>query len=117
MDDKAYIEQAIGEYNKVVLLSEGFFEKFVGEVLGYINITGSKILILSTRQVNAEEKLIDFKQIDKETARRLRALYHTYEFTDNFILLEQDCVFATIFNYVQTGILSLGEAWEALMGE
>lgn len=117
MDDKAYIEQAIREYNKVILLAEGFDENFGGEVLEHVNITGPKILILSTKQVNAEEKLIVIKQIDKETAKRLYALYHTYEFADNFILLEQDSVFATIFNYVQTGILSLEEAWQVLLGE
>ena len=117
MDEKAYMEQAIREYNKVILLAEGFDENFDGEVLEHVNITSPKILILSTKRVNVEEKRIVFKQIEKETAKSLYALYHTYEFADNFILLEQVSAFATIFNYVQTGILSMEEAWEALVGE
>lgn len=117
MDDRAYIEQAIREYNKVVLLSEGFWENFDGETLEHVIIASPKILILSTKQFDVKEKQFVFKQIDEETANKLYTLYHTYEFADNFILLEQNSTFAAIFNYVQTGILTLEEAWQALLGE
>lgn len=104
----AYIERLLQKYDKVVFFEESF-EK--------LNLINSNILILSTKELDIQEKQFTFMRIMEENARKLRKLYHTYEFADNFILLEQSPAFASIFNYVQTGILTLEEAWQALLGE
>ncbi len=116
MGDKAYIEQIIQAYNKVVLLEKSS-ENFDREFLGHANITDPQILILSAKQLNNKEKQTAFRRINEEAAKKLCTLYHIYEFADNFTILEKNSTFATIFNYVQTGILTLEEAWQALLEE
>lgn len=98
-------------------MSEEFCEKLKWNDFTQVNRGRQKILILSTKPLNIKEKQVFFERIDKEKAKEWYTLYHTYEFTDNFAVLEQDSAFPTIFNYVQTGILSLEEAWQVLLGE
>lgn len=114
MNDKAYIEQIIQTYDKVVLLEKSS-KDFDWNVLENMSITNPHILILSTKQLNVKEKQIGFKQINKKMEQELCDLYHIYEFADNFILLEKKSTVATIFNYVQTAILTPEEAWNVLL--
>ena len=103
--------------DKVFLISEAFHEEFIWNDFSQVNLENRKILILSTKLPNIKEKQVIFEQIDEGRAKELYTLYHTYEFADNFTLLERNSTFATIFNYVQTGILTLEEAWQALLRE
>lgn len=117
MDNKAYIENMIRKYDKILLISGGVHGELKWNDFFQVNLINRNILILSTELLNIKEKLVIFEQIDEGRARDLYTLYHTYEFADNFILLEGNSTFATIFNYVQTGILTPEEAWQALLGE
>lgn len=108
MPDESYIEQVVQAYNKII---------FDGEILDHVKINDPQILILSTKRFNSKTNIPVFRRVNEETAKKLYALYHTYEFADNFILLDKSSTFATIFNYVQTGILTPEEAWRALLGE
>lgn len=57
-----------------------------------------------------------FKRISKEELEKLLKLYYMYEFTDNFSMITDDNTsFPNIFNYVETGLLTLQEAWQALL--
>lgn len=115
MNDSAYVERIIQEFDKIILISENFCETFKQIDFGQRCLTPQKILILSVQQFDIEEEQVIFRQIDPEQAERLCLLYHTYEFADNFILLEENSTFATIFNYVQTGILTAEEAWQTFL--
>lgn len=117
MYNKTYIERINREYDKVFLISEEFCEELKWNDFAQENFMNQKILILSTKLLNIKGKQVIFEQIDEGRARELYTLYHTYEFADNFILLEENSTFATIFNYVRTGILTPEEAWQALLGE
>lgn len=115
MNVKTYIEQAIQEYNKVIFLPREFLENIDVKTFEHIHTDNSNILILSAEPTNIKEEQLNIKQIDEETAKRLYALYHTYEFADNFMILEQNSTFASVLNYIYTGILTAEEAWQALL--
>ncbi len=117
MNDNAYIERMIQEYDMVILASEGFCETFKRIDFGKVSQMCRRILILSAQQLDIREEQVIFRQIDPEQAERLCQLYHTYEFADNFILTEDNPAYATILNYVRTGILTGEEAWQALLGK
>ncbi|MBD5529286.1 MAG: hypothetical protein HDR02_12915 [Lachnospiraceae bacterium] len=117
MNDNAYIERIIQEYDMVILASEGFCEDFKRIDFGKVSLMRRKILILSAQQIDVKEKQVFFRQIDPEQVERLCLLYHTYEFADNFILMEENSAYASILNYVRTGILTGKEAWQALLGK
>ncbi|MCM1100976.1 MAG: hypothetical protein NC398_06285 [Acetatifactor muris] len=108
------IEQAIQEYDKVVLLTEDLCETFYRDFLT-AEILDRKILILSVKLPNMRKGRVVCEQIDEETAQEIYGLYHTYEFADNFVVIGQSATFASIFNYVRTGILTPKEAWQALL--
>lgn len=44
-------------------------------------------------------------------------LYRMYEFSDRFIVLEENDKFGSIWNYVRNGMISAEEALECLFGE
>lgn len=110
------IEQAIQEYDKVVLLTEDLCETFDREFLT-AEIMNRKILILSVKLPDMQAGRVVCKRIDEETAQEICRLYHTYEFADHFVVIGQSATFASIFNYVRTGILTPKEAWLALLEE
>lgn len=117
MNNKTYIEHIIQEYNRVYLVSEELSEKCKSCNFAHLNLGTRKNMLISTKMLNNKGEQVVFELIDEEIARELFALYHTYEFADNFVLLEQSSTFATIFNYVQAGILTPEEAWQAFMGD
>ena len=98
-------------------MSEEFCEKLKWNDFAQVNWGRQKILILSTKPLNIIGQQVFFERIDKEKEKEWYTLYRTYEFTDNFAVFEQDSAFPTIFNYVQMEILSLEEAWQALLEE
>lgn len=56
------------------------------------------------------------KRISKENTEKLIRLYYMYEFTDNFyVITDNNGSVPNIFNYVKTGLLTLQEAWQALL--
>lgn len=61
----------------------------------------------------AEEKMSD---LTKKEAQQLVDLYLTYEFSDQFLLISRETTnYASLFHLVDTGILTMEEAFEALL--
>lgn len=96
-DYKAYIEQMVKEFDKIIFFAD------------------ENILILLNKQQDMNKKNIVYKRIPEELAEQLNVLYKSYEFADNFILVETSSLYAGMFHYVQTGILTPEEMWQALL--
>lgn len=75
--------------------------------------TQKRILFLVTGDVENQGKFC--KTVSKEKAARLEALYRTYEFSDRFQLLSEESCLGGIRNYVEAGILTEEEVFEALL--
>lgn len=117
MDYKSYVGERLRNFDKVMLVSDGYKAVLNQAILNRVELGGKEVLIVTAGQYDVEQEEILCETVSEEFAEQLRRLYHTYEFADNFIVLEQSPIFATIFSYVQTGILTLEEAWRALLGE
>ena len=60
---------------------------------------------------------IAFRQIPKETARQMKELYFTYEFSDKFLWVSSDSTsYGNLYHMVEGGLLTLEEFAAALLG-
>lgn len=73
------------------------------------------VLLLSKEKVGICLNGMDCTLLDTESGDAIRKLYHTYEFSNKFIMLSAGSNFGTILNYVNTGLLSLEAAASALL--
>ena len=76
--------------------------------------SGKKVLFMVLEDVDINEDCF-YYQISKWDAEKLRDLYYIYEFSDKFRVFSGEDNFGTIFNFIQTGILTWKEAFEALL--
>lgn len=117
VDYKMYVGQGFCDFDKAILVSDKY-KAALSQVIGNRgNLTKNKFLIVSAEQCNIDRQNMLCEIVSKEVFEQLELLYHTYEFADNFIYLEYDSTFPMLFNYVQTGILTLEEAWQAVLEE
>lgn len=80
-----------------------------------VKFTDKKVLVLFTKQIPCDNDNIVFAQISKEEAKQLANLYFMYEFSNKFILVSERKSYATLFSFVDTGIISIEEAFQALL--
>lgn len=74
-------------------------------------------LILVPAEQEAKTHLADFDVffVPYEEIKKWQALYHTYEFADNFVeITEKDTQYGNLSNFIKSGLLSGKEALEAL---
>ncbi len=115
MDSRAYIEKVIQEFDIVLFLPDGFKGPMEQNAFDHLALEDRKILVLSTKRYDFTEGCITHRVVSEEEAGQISRLYYTYEFTDNFIMLDGSGIYASIFDFVTSGILSAGEAWRALL--
>ncbi len=115
MNCTTYIERVIQEFDKVILVADDFTEILAQTDFDALDFGGRRILVLSESPCHIKGKAFSCEVLSGELAKELRRLYHTYEFTDNFILLEKNCRFAGVFDLTESGVLSTEEAWQALL--
>lgn len=109
------LEYDINHYDKVILFTDReLLLKFYK--LKFDCLHQQKLLILSSEQIIPEAKNFTFRMIKEEEIRNLRNLYFTYEFSDNFIFISvENENFATLYNFVNVGIISVEEMFEILL--
>lgn len=90
-------------------------ETFVSDILraGVGKAAGRRILLLSAAPVTADIGFV-CRQIGREEEKLLLQLYRMYEFADNFSVIEKTNAYGGLFHLVETGVLSVEEAAEAL---
>lgn len=109
------LENAVERYDRIVLFdrNEFIFKLFNMKV---ITASNKKILILSSKYMVSDIENITFQQITEEQIGNLIDFYFTYEFSDKFIFVSRDNTnYGGLLQFVDTGILSVKELFEALI--
>ena len=105
------LEKWLRDYEKVFLVDScERVEALVLETLRHVNRTGRRVLFLSQ-----EGGTDGVRQISEEEYRRLWDLYFLYECSDRFQVLADRGMYGSLLNYVDTGLLTVEEAAEALL--
>ncbi len=113
------LERDIQQYDKVVLLTKGV-ERFMESGVLDSTESGKRFLFLLTQEdeglLKNRYENVSVRSISQEESEEISRLYYTYEFTDNFLMLtENNPAVPSIFNFVESGILTEKEAWQALL--
>lgn len=113
------LHKKLHEYNRVFLvthLSPSEEWKQICAMLPALKkeITDNRLLFLIEEGITCPEDA-SCVVLSHEDARELYQLYLTYEFSDKFSFLSGNMKYGTIFNYVESGILSEEEAVKAIL--
>lgn len=116
MLNKEKIEVLLRRFDKVFFLVNDF-----GELSMLSSLTeneamdkGKYFFLDGTGLLGEHENLV--QRLSAEEVLQLGELYYTYEFADNFIVIDEvHPAYAGIFNYVRAGIMKPEEAWMALI--
>lgn len=102
-------------YDKILFFeSAELLQEFCQD--GIMKSPGKTILILCREACSLREQNIIFRRISDFEAQQLTALYYTYDFSDKFLLVaEESTVYASLYNFVKTGILNIEEMVKALL--
>lgn len=111
------LETWIASYDRVFLIpgDNGTAGDFASAILRAAagKTGGRRILVLSAAPVTVGEGFT-YKQICEEEQNQLLQLYYMYEFADNFSVIDKTNVYGGLFHLVETSLLSVEEASEAL---
>lgn len=108
------LQIALDQYDQIVFFEE---EAFLAECCSpdVFRAVRKRILILSKSVFREEAEYITFRQITEEEARQLTELYFLYDFSDKFLYISRkNTNYASLRHFVETGLLSMKEAMEAL---
>ncbi|MCI8949844.1 MAG: hypothetical protein HFG49_07335 [Lachnospiraceae bacterium] len=112
------LQSMIDVYDKIVLIqleekeAITIMNKF--EKPDIVNNIDQKILVLSTVEWDKHSSFT-YKKIEDEESLALVNLYHTYEFSDKFLVLSNSNTFGTLFNFCDTGLLDLDEVLKSIL--
>lgn len=76
--------------------------------------TPKKVLVMGVGEVKKSSNDC-YRSITKQQFEVLQDIYDMYEFSNRFHLISQQEQYGSMFNYVETGILTYGEMFEALL--
>lgn len=109
------LEQDIDKYDKILFFEED--EVLIIFCCLQITIkTQQKILILTQKDFGADTENFIFRKVTKKEAEKISELYFTYEFSDKFLFVSRKKGnYASLFHFVDTGILNIEEVFEALL--
>jgi hypothetical protein len=104
------LEVALNSNKKVVLISSDFPR--IDETLDILD-EYKNIRVLSADVVC--NKFENAKVITKKEEQGLLNLYHMYDVSDKFLVLENSSQYGSVFDYVNEGIISFDEAIKMLI--
>ncbi len=97
--------------NKKVILIASDFSK-TEEALAILDVY-KDIKVLSTNNMCSYHENAELITYSEE--QELLDLYHLYEFSDRFLVLENSSMYGSVFHYVDEGVLSFDEAIRSLI--
>lgn len=110
------LEQLTFRFDKILFFPYILDNGFLKCELSLGNMKNKKIFIILSDLYNSEYNQLFVLKLSQKDTEDLIQLYYTYEFADNFLMVTDDDSFvASIFNFVETGILTYEEAWQALL--
>ena len=114
------LEEDLAEYDKIFLVSGRgrILDELVNELCGGKEAKNQKKKILalsSVKRQSREEASVTYRQITEEEEEWLGRFYLTYEFSDRFLLLSEQDSYGSLLRLVETGLLGMAQAVEALL--
>lgn len=114
------LEEDLKEYEKILLVldAEERVDKLLDMLLNSRSIKAKKqkILVLySGKQKIGMDTPVVQRMISREEAEALYGLYSMYEFSDRFQIISRTETYGDVFQLVDTGLITLEEAIEALL--
>lgn len=118
--DPEKIEEALGEYDLILLVTDGAgAAENLTDLLcrsEALRKAEKKILILTEADVLPTDTYrCTFVKIGRKERTALERLYGMYEFSNRFRILSCDRRWGSILNYVKTGIMTLEEAFQVFL--
>lgn len=114
------LEADIEAFDKIFLivgrqkLVDGFLELLCDSQA--VKTGEKKILVLASSKRWTKEAAFTYRQIIEYESEQLCRLYSIYEFSDRFqIISESTLLYGSLFQLVNTGLLSPGESVSALL--
>lgn len=114
------LESLLDQYDNVLLVDlwdpemKARWERFWSA--GHFVRRKKRIVFLSTAESSIAENFgYSYLKITEKTFHELKELYFMYEFSDRFQFISDEENFGVIWNYVDTGILTEQEAFQALL--
>lgn len=111
------LEAWLASYDLVFLIpsKNGTVGTFSAEILraGADKMEGRRLLLLSAVMLDAGGGFTGI-QIKRKEEEQLLQLYRMYEFADNFSVIAEDNAYGGLSRLVETGVLTMGEAAQAL---
>ncbi len=112
------LEKLIEKYDIILFLPyfDSVYNRSLTLALKTVNMKDKKNMFIIANYDKVQNSIFFVKNVSNEESQNLCNLYFSYEFTDNFSMITDDNTsFPNIFNYVETGLLTLQEAWQALL--
>jgi len=107
---KEYLSNMISEYDNIFLIHEGC-EK-IAEFYDNNIESDKKILILTPEKCEYNAKKITVQSISADCEKKITELYHTYEFSDNFTIIDDvNNTVPSLYGFVKSGIISKEEMY------
>ena len=111
------IEKALEEFDKIILLDRKFMDQQLREAFyeeDNFKETDKRILILSERP-DKKAGNIEWRRVEEEEAEDIIEIYDLYEFSNRIAIVARSQVFGSLWDYVDTGILTREEAVAAVL--
>lgn len=108
------LQMDLGIYDSILFMPYTLQEDVVVSYICFRKHLKKKIMFFG-KNIMGLLNNIDYTNLDEERSNDLKHLYHTYEFSNKFMMLSLNCNFGTIWNYVKTGFLTPEEALAALL--
>lgn len=114
----AVIEQDLKDYDKIFLFDTA--DQKVSACMSYfchsrqMQETDKKVLVLGAAEVSGAAEGC-CRSVTKQQFEAMLDIYDMYEFSDKFQFVGAKEQYGSMFNYVETGLLTYSEMFEAML--
>lgn len=86
-------------------------------ILNYFNKNQmqKRATIISRTKVQVDNDMVKFITLEEKSFLQLVKLYHTYEFSDQVVMVSDQAQYPGILNYLTTGLLTEEQFWKAVL--
>ncbi len=112
-----WLEEKLYQFDKIFLIdSESFLlQSFLRELENQISKSEKVLTLFVYKEELCEISKFTYCQITEEQQNQLLNIYNMYEFSGAFYYVTKKNRYGTIWNYVDTGILTMQEAIRSLL--
>lgn len=112
-----WLEEKLCQFDKIFLIDAEslLLQPFLRELENQISKSEKVLTLFVYKEEICELSKLAYCQITEEQQNHLLNLYNLYEFSGAFYYVTKNNRYGTIWNYVDTGILTMQEAIRSLL--